>query len=125
MLNITLDEDNDLAIFEPDAKLSEEDFKSAARIIDRYINESGTLNGLIIATKTFPGWESFTALMSHLSFVKDHHQKVSFVAFVTDSAVGNLAEHIACHFISADIRSFTFDELHAAKQWIIHSSGDN
>ena len=125
MLNITLDEDNDLAIFEPDATLSEEDFKSAARIIDRYINESGTLSGLIIATKTFPGWESFTALMSHLSFVKYHHQKVSFVAFVTDSAVGNLAEHIANHFISAEIRSFKFNELHAAKQWIIHSSGDN
>lgn len=125
MLNITLDEDNDLAIFEPDAKLSEEDFKSAARIIDRYISESGSLNGLVIATKIFPGWESFAALTSHLSFVQDHHQKVSFVAFVTDSAVGNLAEHIANHFISAEVRSFKYNELQAAKQWIIHSSGED
>ena len=124
MLNITLDEENGLAIFEPDAQLSESDFKSATRIIDRYISESGTLNGLVIATKMFPGWESFAAFLSHLAFVKEHHKKVLSVAFVTDSSVGNLAEHIASHFISADIRSFKYNELSAAKQWIIDSSGD-
>jgi hypothetical protein len=120
MLNINLDKENGIAIFEPDAKLSESDFKSAVSIIDPYINESGKLNGLVIATKIFPGWESFAALLSHLSFVKDHHKKVSFVAFVTDSLVGDLAEHIANHFISAEVRSFKYIELQEAKKWIIN-----
>ena len=53
MLNIKLDEKNGLAIFEPDKKLSQADFKSAVDIIDPYINRSGKLNGLIIATKEF------------------------------------------------------------------------
>lgn len=121
MLNINLDKENGIAILEPSAKLSESDFNSAVRIIDPYINESGTLNGLIIATQEFPGWESFSALLSHLSFVKEHHKKVSFVAFVTDSSVGNLAEHIASHFISAEIKSFKYNELQEAKNWIIKS----
>ena len=122
MLHINLDEKNGIAIFEPDEKLSESDFKSAVEIIDPYINKSGKLNGLIISTKTFPGWESFAALLSHLSFVKDHHKKISLIAFVTDSPFGNLAEHVASHFVSAQIKSFKYGELQAAKTWIIESS---
>lgn len=122
MLNITLDEKNGVAIFEPDDKLSEEDFKKAVHIIDPYINKSKKLNGLIIATKAFPGWESFTALVSHLSFVKDHHKKISCVAFVTDSPIGSLAEPIASHFVSAQIKSFKYGELQEAKAWIMENN---
>lgn len=124
MLNIDLDEKNSIAIFQPDEKLSESDFNSAVNIIDPYINKSGKLNGLIIATKTFPGWESFAALLSHLSFVKDHHKKISFIAFVTDSPIGDLAERVANHFVSAQIRSFKYSELQAAKTWIIESTSE-
>ena len=124
MLNIHLDEKNGIAIFEPDEKLSESDFKSAVKIIDPYVNKSGKLNGLVIATRAFPGWESFAALLSHLSFVKDHHKKISFIAFVTDSPIGNLAEHVANHFVSAQIKSFKYSELQAAKTWIIKSRSE-
>ena len=124
MLNINLDEKNGIAIFKPDEKLTASDFKSAVNIIDPYINKSGKLNGLIIATKAFPGWESFAALLSHLSFVKNHHKKISFIAFVTDSPVGNFAERIADHFVSAQIKSFKYSELQVAKAWIIESSSE-
>lgn len=124
MLNITIDEKNGIAIFEPDGKLSESDFKSAVNIIDPYINNFGKLNGLIIATQAFPGWESFAALVSHLSFVKDHHKIISFIAFVTNSKIGNLAEHVASHFVSAEIKSFAYGELDMAKEWIVENSGE-
>ena len=124
MLNITIDGKNGIAIFEPDGKLSESDFKSAVNIIDPYINNFENLNGLIIATQAFPGWESFAALVSHLSFVKDHHKNISFIAFVTDSKIGNLAEHVASHFVSAEIKSFAYGELEMAKEWIVENSGE-
>ena len=123
MLNINIDEQNRIAIFEPDEKLSESDFKSAVNIIDPYINKVGNLNGLIICTKEFPGWESFAALVSHLSFVKGHHRKITHLAFVTDSKIGNFAEKIANHFVSADIKSFAYGELEMAKTWIVEDSG--
>lgn len=122
MLDITLDENNGIAIFEPRDKLSELDFKEAVFMIDPYINKFKKLNGLIIVTKTFPGWESFAALISHLSFVKDHHKKIACVAFVTDSSIGNLAEQIASHFVSAEIKTFKYNELQAAKTWITESN---
>ena len=123
MLNISIDEKNGIAIFEPNEKLSESDFKSAVNIIDPYINQFEKLNGLIITTKAFPGWESFAALVSHLSFVKDHHKQISCIAFVTDSRLGNLAEHLANHFVAAEIKAFAYGELEEAKAWIVENSG--
>lgn len=119
MLNINIDEKNGIAVFTPSAKLSETDFTDAAGVIDPYVEKFGTLNGLIIATRSFPGWDSFSALLSHLTFVKNHHRKIAFVAIVTDSAVGRLAEHVADHFVSAQIKAFKYNELDSAKKWII------
>jgi len=121
MLNIDIDKQNGIAVFEPDHKLSESDFKNAANVIDPYIEEFNHLKGLIISTRSFPGWESFSALLSHLSFVKDHHKKIAFIAFVTDSPIGSLAEHAASHFVSAEIKSFKYSEIDSAKKWIIES----
>ncbi|MCP8690478.1 STAS/SEC14 domain-containing protein [Marinobacterium sedimentorum] len=122
MLNIEIDEENGIAILSPDSKLSDEDFKSATNIIDPYIERSGKLSGLIISTESFPGWESFSGLLSHLSFVKDHHKKIKHVAFVTNSPIGSLAGKVASHFVSAKIRTFKFSELELAKAWIISSN---
>jgi hypothetical protein len=124
MLNIVIDEQNRIAILEPDGKLSESDFKSAANIIDPYINDFGTLNGLLIAAEKFPGWESFSALLSHLTFVKEHHKKISYIALVTDMAIGNVAEHMLKHFVSAKVKAFTYKEFEAAKAWIVSSSSN-
>ena len=122
MLRIHLDEIDAIAILEPDGELSESDFKSAATIIDPYIEKSGNLSGIIIHVKSFPGWDSLSALMTHLTFVKDHHKKVARIAFATDSPIGAFAEHVASHFVSAQIKGFSFDEMDAAKKWIIDYS---
>ena len=110
MLEVELDEANGIATLIPNGALSENDFESAARIIDPYIEKQGNLRGLIIKTKTFPGWKSFGSLIKHFKFVKEHHNKVSHVALVTDSVLGDFAEKIADHFVSAEIKHFAFDE---------------
>ncbi len=122
MLNIKLDEKKGIAILTPEGELTEDDFRHTATIIDPYIEKSGELNGIIIHVKSFPGWDSFPALISHMKFIKEHHRKVSHVAFATDSPVGGLAEHIAGHFVSAAIKSFSYDELERAIDWILHDT---
>lgn len=122
MLSVRLDEENDIAILEPDGALSEDDFRLAAKEIDPQIERKGKLNGIIIHTESFPGWDSFAALISHFEFVKEHHKKISRVALCTDSVIGIFAETIAKHFISAEIKLFSYDEFDKAKDWIV---GDN
>lgn len=119
MLTIKIDEENGIAILEPEGPLSKSDFESATKVIDPYIEKTGHLNGLIIHTKSFPGWDSFAALVSHLRFVKEHHKKISRVALSTDSKIGGFAEAVASHFVNAEIKRFSYQELEQAKFWII------
>lgn len=119
MLNVKLNETEGVAILEPDGKLSENDFKSASAIIDPYIETSGKLNGIIIYVSTFPGWQSFAALITHLKFIKEHHKKVAHVAFVTNSPIGAFAEHVANHFINAEIKNLFYGELEDSVRWIL------
>ena len=93
----------------------------------RRINQSGigpqglggTETALAVHVESFPWWDSFSALLSHLSFVRDHHKKVACVALATDSAIGGFAENIANHFVSAQIKRFAFNEVETAKKWIM------
>lgn len=119
MLKVTLDKENSIAILEPQGALSKEDFDAAVKIIDPYIEENGKLNGLIIATESFPGWDDFAALSRHITFVKNHHQKIKRLAFVTDSVIGAFAENIADHFVEAQIKTFPFGEIDKAREWIV------
>lgn len=122
MITIGLNETDGIALLEPEGELCEADFKTATKLIDPYIEQWGALKGILIHTKSFPGWDSFAALLSHLKFVKEHHKKVGCVALVTDSALGDFGEHVASHFISAKVKHFAFDDMDQAKDWIMKSS---
>lgn len=119
MLTVQLITSVGIAILEPGGALTKEDFKAAAEKIDPYIEKKGRLNGLIIRVESFSGWDSFAALATHLKFVKEHHRKIMRVAFVTDSPIGKLAEAIGSHFVNAQIKDFGYDELEAAREWIL------
>ena len=119
MLQVHLNEKDSIAILKPNGPLSESDFRSAKDIIDPFIENTGNLKGIIIYVKTFPGWDSFSALIIHLKFVNSHHKKVGKVAFVTDSLIGDFAELIARHFVEAEIKNFAFDNFEEAKTWIL------
>ncbi len=124
MLNVELDEETGIAILIPDGALSESDFMNASTLIDPYIEKSGKLKGLIIWVKAFPGWESFASMIKHFNFVKEHHRKVSHVALVTDSVLGDFAEKIVEYFVAAEIRHFPFNELDNAQSWIVDAESN-
>ncbi len=118
MLDVKLDEVNSVAVLVPEGALSKEDFVAVAAVIDSYIEKTGQLKGLVIHTESFPGWDSFAALASHLKFVKEHHKQIARIAFATDSVVGNIAEAIASHFVNAEIKGFSYQELEQARDWV-------
>ena len=123
MLKVNIDEENLVLILEPEDSLSESDFQSVAKVVDPLIEKYGQLNGIVIHTKSFPGWDSFAAFSSHLSFVKNHHQKIARIAIVTDSLMGDFAEKIASHFVNAKIKSFSYQEFEKAKSWVNKNIG--
>lgn len=58
------------------------------------------------------------ALITHLKFVRDHHKHVKKIAVVTDSPLGDVAEHITSHFVSAEIKHFPAGQDKQAEAWI-------
>ena len=118
MIDIKLDEHAGVAVIQLRDKLSEDDFKQAAMTIDPYIEKTGKLNGVILYSKDFPGWDSFSGFIKHMKFIRDHHKKLDRVALVTDSKLVNAGERIVKHFVSAEVRKFSFDQLEAAKEWV-------
>lgn len=118
MLTVTIDAVKGIAMLSPNGPLSDQDFVKVTEVIDTYLEKTGVLKGLVIHTKLFPGWDSFAALSSHLKFVKEHHKKVSRIAFATDSVVGNFAETVASHFVNAEIKVFPYRELKQAVDWV-------
>jgi len=119
MLKVTLVEEDGIAMLEPNGALSQHDFESAAAIIDPFIEQHGSLNGVIIHSREFPGWDSFTAMITHMKFVRDLHKKLARVAFVTDSPLGDLAESVASHFVQAEVKHFNFGEFRQARLWVL------
>jgi len=119
MLNTILDTQNKIVTLQPHGALKKEDFDNAVKIIDPFIAEHGKLNGVIIYTETFPGWEDFAAFNRHLVFIKNHHKEIKKLALVTNSLVGDFGEMVSGHFVEAVVKNFDFDQLEAAKEWIL------
>jgi len=120
MIDYTLDAAHSILYVRPKSSLEKGDFVQLAKAVDPYIEKTGDLAGIIIEAPKFPGWDSLSAMAAHFRFVRDHHKHIKKVGLVTDSALGNVAEHLASHFVSAEIRHFPAGELEAAKQWIMN-----
>jgi hypothetical protein len=118
MIHFELLRDKGIAILSPDGPLEKADFEKIAEEIDPYIAANGSLTGVMVVVNAFPGWESFSALVSHLRFVKGHHRKIGRIAAVTDSELLKIMPHIAKHFVTAEIRQFPSDEKAQALAWL-------
>lgn len=98
--------------------LTKDDFVELAKVVDPQIEATGGLAGLILDAPGFPGWDSFAAMLTHFRFVRDHHKHIKKVAVVTDSHIGDVAEHLGSHFVSATIRHFPAGQIDQAREWI-------
>ena len=107
-----------ILILEPRGSLQARDFSALAAVIDPYIEQHGDLNGLLINAPSFPGWDDFAALLSHLRFVRDHHRRIRRIAVVSDSRFLSVAPKIANHFVSAEVRTFDAADRAAALDWL-------
>ena len=118
MIKFELLRDRSILLITPRGPLEKEDFEQLAKEIDPFIAANGKLVGVMIHAKSFPGWESFGALVSHLKFVADHHRQIERIAAVTDSGFLKIVPRIAGHFVRAQIKHFEYKEEDRALAWL-------
>jgi SpoIIAA-like len=119
MIDYELDKANRILRVRPVSSLDKNDFAELAKAVDPEIETSGDLAGLIIDAPHFPGWDSFGSVVTHIRFVHDHHEHVKKIAVVTDSHLGDFAERLVSHFVSAEIRQFPAGQIEQAQHWIV------
>jgi hypothetical protein len=115
-LEFEFDEEALILTVRPRGRLRKEDFVRIKHRIDPIIDDKGMLNGLLIVAETFPWWEDFAAMITHLEFVHDHHRKIRKVALVTRDSTFRFLSGLAGHFVQAEIRQF--DGEAAARRWL-------
>ena len=118
MIHFELMRDRNILVIIPDGPLQKADFEQLAKEVDPFIASNGELAGLMIYAKSFPGWDSFGAFVSHLKFVADHHRRIKRIAAVTDSGFLKIMPRIAEHFVQAKIKHFDFAEKDQALAWL-------
>jgi stage II sporulation SpoAA-like protein len=125
ILEYEFDQAHAILYLHPKSALAEEDFAALRRTVDPYLEKTGgALAGIVIEAASFPGWDSFGALVAHVRFVRDHHRLVRKIAVVTDAAIGDVAEKLASHFVSAKVRHFPAGEVDAARRWALDRTAD-
>jgi hypothetical protein len=82
--------------------------------IDPVIASRGELAGVMVCAKSFPGWQSYDALLSHLKFIADHHRRIDRMAVVSDSGLLKIMPRIA----ELKVRHFSFEEKDRALAWL-------
>jgi len=118
MLHYEFLQDDGILIVTPDGPLTSSDFERLAMNVDPFIEEKNKINGLMVYVESFPGWNDFAALVSHLKFVKNHHQNIGRVAAVTDSGFLSILPRVANHFVSAEVRHFDYQDKEGALNWL-------
>lgn len=119
MIDYEVDTANSIVLVRPKSRLDKSDFVTLANAVDPHIEKSGDLAGVIFEASSFPGWKDFGSMVSHFRFVRDHQKHVKKVAVVTDSRLGDVAEHLTSHFVSAEIKHFPAGQTDAARRWIV------
>lgn len=115
MIDFQVNKEQHFIEVKPEGKLEADDFERLAKAIDS-LAEEGQVKGLLIETKSFPGWKDFKAFTEHCKFIKGNHNKVLKIALVTDAALANIAEKIVPFILALEVKHFEYDKLDDAKK---------
>lgn len=118
MIHFELLRDRNILVITPDGPLEKADFERLAREIDPVIASKRKLAGVMVSAKSFPGWRSVDAFLSHLKFVADHQRQIERIAVVTDSAFLKIMPRIAGLFVRPAVRHFDSGEKDRALAWL-------
>ncbi len=119
MLNYELRYDDGILVLKPEGPLEAADFRTLASHVDAYLDQHGTLRGVMLRARAFPGWKDFGALVAHLTFVRLHHYRIEKVAVVADGGVATIMPQITNHFLHAQVKHFDPAHEDAAWNWLM------
>ena len=96
---LTLQFDGDVLVVRPEGPITREDVATLTRTADEYLAGHPKIAGVMVETRTFPGFASVGAFADYARFIANHHAHVRRLALVTNSALAPVAEFMANHVV--------------------------
>lgn len=118
MINAQLLRQDGILTVSPVDTLETTDFERLRLLVDPWIEEHGALQGLLIDVESFPGWEDFASMLSHLRFVQNYQNRIRRVAAVTDNGFLAIMPRVADYFVAAEVRHFEYRDRDRAIAWL-------
>lgn len=95
---------------------------------DGLLSYHGRLRGLVIALHggawegSEASWDALDTLLSHLGFVRVHHEFLTRIALVAPGDWEPLVDRLGKHFAHAEVRLFPVDAAEGARAWCAGAS---
>ena len=125
MLEYHLDRTSGILSLEPRAPLTARDFDALSLDVDGYLTTHNTLAGIVLSLEHVPGWANLTALLRHMRFVANHHERVCRIAVLTNNALLRYLPKIAGYIVDPEFHVFESGQRSAAINWINSAKGKN
>ena len=110
--------DGDVLGVRPEGPITRDDVATLTQAAEAYLAGHPKIAGVMVETRTFPGFASVGAFADYARFIADHHARVRRLALVTDSALAPIAEFMANHVVGVAMRHYPFAEGAAALAWL-------
>jgi hypothetical protein len=110
--------DDDVLRVQPQGPITREDVATLTRTANEYLVDNSKIAGVMVETRTFPGFASVGAFADYARFIANHHAHVRRLALVTNSALAPVAEFMAKYVVGMEMRHFRFAAPAAALAWL-------
>lgn len=119
MIEITYRTDQGILKISPVDSLTDDDFENLSSEIERLRQDDRDLNGLLVKTEGFPGYERLSDALAHGEFIEEYHDKIKKVALCTDSPAGPFLEGLGKHLTKAEMKTFDYGDSDEAEKWLL------
>ena len=118
MLTYRIEEEEGIVLIDLSGPITREALGALTGDVDSYLARKGTIQGLIVHTRSFPRWQDLSSFLRDMRFVLAYERRIRRVASVTDSPLLMMVHGIVRHVFSPEIRHFRYGDLEAARKWI-------
>jgi hypothetical protein len=100
--------------------VSEADFKDTiGPAVEKILEQDNPPDCLFLDAEGFDGWEDLSSFISHMEFIRDHHQYIKKVAVVGIDKWREMVMHIVAMISGVEAKFFPIRQREEAKSWLI------
>ena len=85
---------------------------------DALIAEKWTINWVLINVSSFDWYESFSAFLSHIKFIKNHQEFVKKLAIIWDETWEKILPKLVNIFVHPELKRFSIENENKAIEWL-------